>query len=79
MNERLITDSTAHAFFLLLKQSVNLYRHLLKKGEDGKLHLPVLHSPEYNKEGDSDNNYNLSILRWACHTLLYLERTIRIK
>ena len=50
MNERLITDSTAHAFFSLLKQSVNLYRHLLKKGEDGKLHLPVLHSPEYNKE-----------------------------
>lgn len=72
MNERLITDSTAHAFFSLLKQSVNLYRHLLKKGEDGKLHLPVLHSPEYNKEGDSNNNYNLSILRWACHTLLYL-------
>lgn len=72
MDENLIRDQIRHAFYPLLKQSVNLYRHLLQVGKDGKLHLPVLHSPEYNKEGDSDNNYNLSILQWACQTLLYL-------
>lgn len=78
MDERLITDSTQYAFFPLLKQSVNLYRKLITVGEDGKLHLPVLHSPEYNKEGDSDNNYNLSILQWACQTLLYLNERYKL-
>lgn len=77
MDEQLVTDHVKHAFYPLLKQSVNLYRHLLQEGKDGKLHLPVLHSPEYNKEGDSDNNYNLSILRWACQTLLFLNEQYR--
>ncbi|MDR2641367.1 MAG: hypothetical protein LBC74_01090, partial [Planctomycetaceae bacterium] len=70
MDESLVTDHTAHAFYPLLKQSVNLYLKLLKKGDDGKLHLPKLHSPEYGN--DEDNNYNLSLLRWACETLRYL-------
>lgn len=77
MDESLVTNHIKHAFYPLLKQSVNLYSHLLQEGEDGKLHLPVLHSPEYNKEGDSDNNYNLSILQWACQTLLFLNERYR--
>ena len=52
-----------HAFYPLLRGSVNLYLKLLKKGGDGKLHLPVLHSPEYGN--DADNNYNLALLRWG--------------
>ncbi|MEY8610834.1 glycoside hydrolase family 95-like protein [Parabacteroides segnis] len=72
MDESLVTDHIKHAFYPLLKRSVNLYRHLLQEGEDGKLHLPVLHSPEYSMEGDCDNNYNLSVLQWACQTLLFL-------
>lgn len=59
-----------HAYYPLLRDSVNVYRHLLKKGDDGKLHLPVLHSPEYGNM--ADNNYNLSLLRWACRTLIAL-------
>lgn len=72
MDDSLVTDQKAHAFYPLLKGSVNLYLHLLKPGEDGKLHLPKMHSPEY---GDApDNNYNLSLLRWGCQTLLELEQ-----
>ncbi|MDD2598435.1 MAG: alpha-L-fucosidase [Kiritimatiellae bacterium] len=72
MDEALVTNQTQHAVYPLLKASVNLYLHLLKPGDDGKLHLPRMHSPEYNREGDSDNNYNLSLLRWGCTTLLNL-------
>ena len=31
---------------------------------------PTLHSPEYGD--DADNNYNLSLLRWGCQTLIEL-------
>ena len=72
MDDALVTNQTQHAFYPLLKGSVNLYLHLLKSGEDGKLHLPRLHSPEYCHDGDVDNNYNLSLLRWGCTTLLDL-------
>ncbi|MCX7044752.1 MAG: Tat pathway signal sequence domain protein [Candidatus Sumerlaeota bacterium] len=72
MDESMVTDQKKHAFYPLLRGSVNLYLHLLKKGDDGKLHLPVLHSPEYGN--DSDNNYNLSLLRWACQTLIALNQ-----
>ncbi|MDR1224740.1 MAG: alpha-L-fucosidase [Tannerella sp.] len=71
MDKSLVTNHKKHAFYPLLKQSVNLYLKLLKKGDDGKLHLPKFHSPEYGD--DEDNNYNLSLLRWACGTLLYLD------
>jgi hypothetical protein len=76
MDESLVTDHQTHAFYPLLKQSVNLYLKLLKKGDDGKLHLPKLHSPEYGD--DEDNNYNLSLLRWACGTLLYLNERYKL-
>ena len=70
MDESLVKDQSRHAFYPLLKGSVNLYLHLLKPGEDGKLHLPKMHSPEYGEA--PDNNYNLSLLRWGCETLLAL-------
>ncbi|MDR1814271.1 MAG: alpha-L-fucosidase, partial [Tannerella sp.] len=72
MDESLVTDQQKHAFYPLLKASVNLYLRLLKVGADGKLHLPRLHSPEYNTDGDVDANYQLSLLRWGCETLLAL-------
>ena len=71
MDHSMVTDHERHAFYPLLRGSVNLYLHLLEKGDDGKLHLPAMHSPEYGH--DSDNNYNLSLLRWACQTLLALD------
>jgi hypothetical protein len=72
MDERMVTDQTAHGFYQLLRGSINLYLKLLKTGADNKLHLPVLHSPEYGN--DADNNYNLALLRWGCQTLIELNR-----
>ena len=75
MDAALVTDRKKHAFYPLLRGSVNLYLRLLKKGADGKLHLPVLHSPEYGNA--ADNNYNLALLRWGCQTLLALNQRYR--
>ncbi|MHC4201485.1 MAG: discoidin domain-containing protein, partial [Planctomycetota bacterium] len=76
MDESMVTDHEKHAFYPLLRDSVNIYLHLLKKGGDGKLHLPKQHSPEYGNM--ADNNYNLSLLRWACETLIGLNERYRI-
>jgi alpha-L-fucosidase 2 len=70
MDHALITDRTTHAFYELLRDAVNVFLYLMEEGNDGKLHLPVLHSPEY---GDArDTNYNLALFRWACTTLIEL-------
>lgn len=72
MDHALVTGHDRHAFYPLLKGSVNLYLRLLKTAADGKLHLPPMHSPEYSQTPVPDNNYNLSLLRWGCATLLDL-------
>jgi len=77
MDHSMVTDQSAHAFYPLLRDSIRLYLKLLKKGEDGKLHLPVLHSPEYGD--DADNNYNLSLLRWGCQALIELNQRYNLK
>ena len=77
MDHNLVTDREKHRFFDSLRGTVNVYRSLLKEGDDGYLHLPVLHSPEYGAM--ADNNYNLSMLRWACTTLLKLSDRYQIK
>lgn len=76
MNHALVTNQAQHAFYPLLRGSVNLYLRLLTEGGDGKLHLPVQHSPEYGEA--ADNNYNLALLRWACQTLLELNSRYRL-
>lgn len=77
MDESIVNDQDKHAFYPLLKGSVNLYLKLLEKGDDGKMHLPKMHSPEYGNA--RDNNYNLSLLRWACITLLDLNQRYNLK
>ena len=77
MNHSMVTDQSKHAFYPLLRDSINLYLKILKKGDDGKLHLPRLHSPEYGD--DADNNYNLSTLRWGCQTLIELNERYDLK
>lgn len=59
--------------FPLLKRAVNLYIHVMEKGEDGKWHLPQTKSPEYkHQKGEffRDCNYDLALFRWGCQTLL---------
>ena len=54
--------------FPLLRRCVNYYLHLMEKGDDGRLHLSETFSPEYGTARDC--NYDLSLLRWGCQTLL---------
>jgi hypothetical protein len=76
MDHSMITDQKKHAFYPLLKGSINLYLKILKKGDDGKLHMPVLMSPEYGRA--ADNNFNLGLLRWGCQTLIELNQRYQL-
>ncbi|MBT3748595.1 MAG: alpha-L-fucosidase, partial [Bacteroidetes bacterium] len=60
----------------LLRRSINLYRHLLFEGEDGKLHLPPTFSPETGNF--SDCNFDLALIRWGCKRLLEICRILEI-
>ncbi len=62
--------------FPLLKGSINYYLHVLEEGDDGRLHLPVTHSPEYGDAADA--NYDLSLLRWGCRTLLWIDERLQL-
>ncbi len=66
----------------LLKRGVQYYIHLLYKGEDGKLHLPAMISPEYGsfkKQTMEDTTYDLSLLRWGLLTLKKIVRRLEIE
>lgn len=71
-DEKLLLDG----LYPKLKRAIGYYLHLLKAGDDGKLHLPLSLSPEYpNPKGSGnalvrDANYDLSLLRWGLNTLL---------
>src|SRR5439155_3346206 len=65
MDRRILRD----VVFPLLRRTVNYYRHFLAPGPDGKLHLPPTFSPEYGVDAP-DCNYDLSLIRWGCTTLL---------
>ena len=54
--------------FPLLRRSVNLYRHLLFTGDDGKQHLPPTFSPETGNTKDC--NFDLALLKWGCIRLI---------
>jgi len=53
-----------------LKRAVNYYRHFFIEDKDGRWHLPLTHSPEYGNALDC--NYDLSLIRWGCLTLIEL-------
>lgn len=70
-------DILRNKLYPLLKESINYYLHFLKKGEDGKLHLPATYSPEY--DAVEDCNFDLSLLRWGCQALLESARRLNIQ
>lgn len=76
MDHTMITDQKKHAFYPLLRGSVNVDLQMLKKGDDGKLHVPVMISPEYGE--CADNNYSLSLLRWGLKTLIELNERYKL-
>jgi hypothetical protein len=64
-DEKLLRDG----LYPILKRAIGYYLHLLKTGDDGKLHLPVAVSPEY-PDPAPDTNYDHALLRWGLLTLL---------
>ncbi|MDH7463185.1 hypothetical protein QEG73_17945 [Chitinophagaceae bacterium 26-R-25] len=63
-------ESIKAKLFPLLKGSINYYLDVMAKEEDGKWHLPYTYSPEYPGGTTRDCNYDLSLFRWGCETLL---------
>ncbi|HEX6360163.1 MAG TPA: hypothetical protein VF106_44990 [Actinophytocola sp.] len=57
-----------HVIYPILGKALNFYSHFLTEGADGHLHLPTTRSPEYANA--SDATYDLSLIRWACRTLV---------
>ena len=72
MDDALLRDK----LFPLLKGAVNYYLHFLQKEEYGKLHLPATYSPEYGSAEDC--NFDLSLLRWGCLTLIQSAERLKI-
>ena len=62
--------------FPLLRRSINLYRHMLYTGDDGKLHLPPTFSPETGNT--SDCNFDLALLKWGCIKLIEICEILKI-
>jgi alpha-L-fucosidase 2 len=62
--------------FPILAKALNYYLKFLVDGPDGRLHLPQTRSPEYANA--SDCTYDLSLIRWACTTLVDSARRLRI-
>jgi alpha-L-fucosidase 2 len=60
----------------ILTRALNYYLKFLTPGPDGKLHLPQTRSPEYANA--SDCTYDLSLIRWACRTLVDSAARLRI-
>ncbi|MFK7743104.1 MAG: glycoside hydrolase family 95-like protein [Planctomycetota bacterium] len=56
----------------LLVRAVNYFRHFLRKGADGLLHLPPTHSPEYRTVADC--SYDLDLLQWGLQRLIALAK-----
>ncbi len=63
-------------FFPLLKRAANFVLNVVTTDENGVIHIPESHSPE--AIFDTDTNYDLSSLRWACQTLLSIDGRLHI-
>jgi len=66
-----------HVIYPILTKALNYYLTFLAEGADGRLHLPQTRSPEYANAADC--TYDLSLIRWACATLIDSARRLHIK
>jgi hypothetical protein len=73
MDDRLARD----LLFPLLRASVSAVLQRVERRPDGVWHLPETISPEFPKTAP-DTNYDLSLLRWGCQTLLDLDARLRV-
>ncbi|MFF9785289.1 MULTISPECIES: glycosyl hydrolase family 95 catalytic domain-containing protein [Streptomyces] len=58
-----------------LRRVVDFYAGFLVEGGDGRLHLPVTHSP--GQADVVDCTHDLSLLRWAATTLIHATRRLK--
>lgn len=63
-------------YFPLLKRAANFILNVVTTDENGIIHIPKSHSPE--AVYDTDTNYDLSSIRWACKTLLSIDDLLHI-
>jgi hypothetical protein len=65
-----------HVIRPILAKALNYYLKFLTEGPDGRLHLPQTRSPEYANAADC--TYDLSLIRWACRTLVDSANRLRV-
>ncbi|WP_284638176.1 glycosyl hydrolase family 95 catalytic domain-containing protein [Paenibacillus silviterrae] len=78
MDQEMLKD----LLYPLLKRTVQYYLHLLEEGEDGRLHLPPMISPEYGSFLQlkvPDTHYDLALLQWGCRTLLRVCEILQVE
>ena len=67
MDDTLLKDR----LYPLLRRAICFYLNIMEEHDNGKIHLPMTHSPEYGGSlRTRDANYDLALLRWGCQTLL---------
>jgi hypothetical protein len=60
----------------LMSRTFNLYLHYLKRGNDGRYHIPLAYSDEYGYA--EDTNLNIGLLRWGLQTLIAINERLNI-
>ena len=70
-DERLRTS-----IFPLMKRTFQVYVHVMKKGEDGKYHVPYAFSDEYGNAHDT--SLNLALATWGFRTLLEINDRLKL-
>lgn len=73
MDDKMLRET----LYPLLSRSINFYRHILVKEQDGKYHFPVGFSPEYEKDA-ADRCFDLSLCRWGAQTLIRSASRLKI-
>lgn len=69
-------DMLRDKIFPLLRRAMNFYFHLAEERDDGRIHLQPTYSPETGVWRNA--NFDLSLFKWGCCTLLNACKRLRI-
>lgn len=69
-------EALLRRLFPLLRRAINIFLHVLREDEDGRLHLPDGYCDEYGVAPDSSQD--LALTRWGCQTLLWSAARLEI-
>ena len=66
----------------MIKESWQVYNHVLEQEEDGKLHLPICFSPEYGEctpeVWQKDSSFDAALIRFLCLALTEASQVLNI-